>query len=334
MNKNQGILLIFIVILLVGIGVIYSFFLQQSPNTPVKDITIDPGHTSASTLLLVANEQGYFKKNGLNVTFMQSPQASVGIQDLINHKIDFILFNDYTISDPILYNSTIRIIATLSESDTNYVVGRRDRGIIKVGDLEGTKIGVTNGSFGEYFMDRFFVLNGLSSKNVTVIYLSPAFLVDAIVKGDIDVVFSPEPFVYQIRHKMGGNAVVWPVNLGQHSMYSLVSDEKTLQEHSDIAEELLNSVLQAESYVTSHPEDAKKVAQKETNYDDKYMDQDWPNHRLSVGLSQSLITSMEDETRWRMRKNITQVKEVPDFSKYISSDILYSLKPSVVTLIQ
>ena len=71
-----------------------------------------------------------------------------------------------------------------------------------------------------------------------------------------------------------------------------------------------------------------------TNFDEQYMAQDWQNHRFSVTLSQSLITSMEDETRWRIRNNLTEVKEVPDFSKYIAADTLYRLKPSAVTLIR
>ena len=64
------------------------------------------------------------------------------------------------------------------------------------------------------------------------------------------------------------------------------------------------------------------------------MDQDWQNHRFAVTLSQSLITSMKDETRWRIRRNMTNATDIPDFSKYIAADTLYKLKPSAVTLIR
>ena len=129
MEKNHIIGLIIIVLILIGGGTWYLQSVQQSSSAPIMDITIDPGHTAASTLLMVAKDQGYFAQHGLNVTFKESPSGSVAIQDLLNHKSDFIYIHDYTLSDPGLYNKNLQVIGTLSESDTNYVVGRKDRGI-------------------------------------------------------------------------------------------------------------------------------------------------------------------------------------------------------------
>ncbi|MEI6842830.1 MAG: hypothetical protein WCK53_16295, partial [Methanomicrobiales archaeon] len=70
------------------------------------------------------------------------------------------------------------------------------------------------------------------------------------------------------------------------------------------------------------------------NFDDQYMEQDWPNHHFSISLSQSLITIMEDETRWRISNNMTDATAVPDFTEYFSPDILYRLKPASVTIIR
>jgi sulfonate transport system substrate-binding protein len=334
MKKKQIIGIIVIAVILIGGGAWYLQSAQKPTPVPLKDITIDPGKGVTPTLLLVAKDQGYFAQHGLNVTFIESPSATVTMQNLLNRKHDFGFINDYSLSEPQLYNKKLRVIGTLSQSDTSSVVGRKDRGIIQISDLEGKKIGVTKGSIVEYFMDRFFILNGFSLRNITVNYYPPAELVDAIVKGDIDAAFSFEPYVYQMQKQMGGTAVVWPVNLGQHGQYSLVCNEITLQERPEIVEGLLASVLQAEAYVDSHPEETKKIAQKQTNYDDQYMDQDWQKHDFSVGLSQSLITSMEDETWWRIGKNMTDTNDVPDFREYISPDILYRLKPASVTIIR
>ena len=334
MKKNLIIGIIVITIILIGGGAWFLQSAQKPAPVPLKDITIDPGKGVQSTLLLVAKDQGYFAQHGLNVTFIQSPAVAVAMQNLLDRKHDFGFVNEYALSEPQLYNKKLRVIGTLSQSDTNSVVGRKDRGINQISDLEGKKIGVTKGSNGEYFMDRFFILNSLSMSNTTVIYLPPAELVGAIVRGDIDAAFAPEPYVYQMRQQMGGNAVGWPVNLGQHAQFSLICTDITLQEHPEIVEGVLAAVLEAETYVNSHPEEAKNVARKLTGFDDQYMEQDWQNHHFSVGLSQSLIRSMEDETRWRIGKNLTAAKDVPDFPEYISPDILYRLKPASVTIIR
>ena len=334
MEKNRIIGLLLLVIIFTGGGAWYLLYVQQPHPASLQEITIGTCQNAASTLLIIAKEKGYFAQHGLNVTFSKSASASITLQNLLNHQNDLVFVNEYEISDPDLYNKNIRVIATLSESDVNFIVARRDRGIVQVQDLEGKKIGVTKGSIREYFLNRFFVLNGLSINKITIINLQLAQLVNATVNGDIDASFSSEPYVFQMRQQMGENAVVWPVNLGQHAYFSLVCNEITVKEHPEIIEAVLSSVLEAETYINSHPEEAKKIVQTQTNFDEQYMEQDWQNHHFSVTLSQSLITSMKDETRWRIRKNLTDVKDVPDFSKYISSDILYKLKPSAVTLIR
>jgi len=334
MKRNLVFAIIIILVILIGGGVWYFQSVQQSLHTTLTNITIGMGQNAASTLLIVAKDNRYFEQHGLNVTFSKPPSASIAMQNLVDRKNDFIFVNEYEISDPAMNNKNIRVIGTLTESDVNFIVARRDRGIVQVQDLEGKKIGVTKGSIREYFLDRFFVLNGLSINKIKIINLQLAPLVNATVNGDIDASFSSEPYVFQMRQQMGENVVVWPVNLGQHAYFSLVCNEITVQEHREIIEALLSSVLEAETYVNSHPEEAKKIARKQINFDEQYMEQDWLNHHFSVTLSQSLITSMNDETRWRIRKNLTDVKDLPDFSKYISSDILYKLKPSAVTLIR
>lgn len=327
-------MVVIILIVLAGGGAWYLQSQQQHTGPAhLERITIDPGKGAPSTLLLVAQEKGYFTQHGLNVTFIESSSATTAMQDLLNQRSDIGYINEYSLSEPQLYNKNLRVICTLSESDTNSLVARNDRGIFQVDDLEGKTIGVTKGNIPEYFLDRFFVLNGLSIRNVTVVYLQPASLVDAIVLGDIDAAVTFEPYVYQMRKQLGGNVVVWPVHLGQHAHFSLVCNEITLHEHPEIVEGVLASVLQAENYINAHPEEAKKIARKQTNFDEQYMERDWQNHRFSVGLSQSLITSMEDETRWRIRHNLTNVTDIPDFASYISADTLYRMKPSAVTTI-
>jgi NitT/TauT family transport system substrate-binding protein len=334
LKKNLIIGIIAVVIILACGGVWYLQSVQKPPNASLQEVSFCPGPGMGATLVWVAQDQGYFTKHGLNVTFKEYPSATVAMQDILNGKLDFLLASEYVISEPLLNKKPLRVIGTISESDTNSVVGRRDRGIERIPDLEQKKIGVPKGSMSEYLLGRFFVLNGLNLRNATKIYLLPAELVDALVRGDIDAAIDFEPYAYQMQQQIGGNAVVWPANLGQHSFYSIVCNETLLQESPAIIEDLLASLLQAETFVNSHNEEAKKIAQNQMKYDDQYMNNEWQKHHFSVALSQPLITSMEDEIRWKIRNNMTAVTDVPDFSKYISSDTLYRLKPSAITILR
>ena len=107
MKKNHIIGLIVIGIILIGVGAWYLQSVQQPTPIPLTDIRIDPGHNAASTLLMVAKDQGYFAEHGLNVTFIESSSTIVAIQNLLNHKNDFGFFHDYVLSEPLLYNNCL-----------------------------------------------------------------------------------------------------------------------------------------------------------------------------------------------------------------------------------
>ena len=158
MNR-RGAQVVVIVAVSLGLAAFAGWILflgDTTPAGPPPSITIDPGHQAASTLIIVAKEQGYFRNNGLNVTFIETPSAAVAVQNLLAGKTDIGFLNDYILSSPQLYQQPVNVIATLSESDTNFVVARKDHGILNVSDLQGKRIGVTKGSVGEYFLDRFF----------------------------------------------------------------------------------------------------------------------------------------------------------------------------------
>jgi len=111
MNKNLIIGLIVIGIILIVGGAWYLQSAQQPTPKPLKDVTIDPGKGVASTPLIVARDQGYFAQHGLNVTFIESPSATVAMQNLLNGRHDFGYVNEYSLSDPLLYNKSVRAIA-------------------------------------------------------------------------------------------------------------------------------------------------------------------------------------------------------------------------------
>jgi NitT/TauT family transport system substrate-binding protein len=336
MKKNWFVVIVVIGIVLGCAVVWYLQSLHPPPPASLQEVSICPGPGMSGALLWIAKDQGYFSQHGLNVTMKvrEYPLAADAIRDIIAGKLDFVVSPEYSTTQQILNKKPLQIVGVISKADTQSLVARRDKGIEQIPDLEGKKVGRASQSMSEYLLARFFVLNGLSLQNATVVDLKPQQQVDAIMRGEIDAVLIQEPYVYQIRQQLGGNAVVWPANLGQSSYNLVVCNETTVQEHPEIIRALLESSLDAESFVLYHNDDAKKIMQNYLNYDDRYMDNEWQKYHFAVDLSQPLIISMEDETRWMIRNNITAATSVPDFRKYISYTALYGLKPSVVTIIR
>lgn len=70
------------------------------------------------------------------------------------------------------------------------------------------------------------------------------------------------------------------------------------------------------------------------NFDATYTEIIWPRYQFSLSLDQSLITAMEDESRWMIKNNLTNEKTVPNFMNHIYVDALKAIRPEGVKIIR
>lgn len=331
---------IIIMLLIVGImgviGLWYFPSLQKTPAGPQAEITICPGHTLASSLLVIAKDNGYFAERGLNVTLNVEdyPSAILATEGVLDGRLAFTVIPDYTAALMMFNTTELRIISVIAESETTTLVARKDKGIENPKDLEGKKIGVNKKSVTEYFLNRFFVLNGLSIENVTLVDLKPIDTPDALYRGDVDAVIVQQPYPYQIMQRLDGNSIAFPVHLGQSSTFLIICNKTFMQAHPEIIRELLESLLRAEVFINEHNDDAKTIVQKNIGFDDSYMEDQWKKQSISLTLSQSLVLSMEDEARYMIRHNIVNTTRIPRYIDYINPNPLQTLKPAAVTIIR
>jgi NitT/TauT family transport system substrate-binding protein len=331
MNK-----LIIFTLLIAGITVTGGAALLQDgyqlSHPPVTEVSIFHTNGITPTLVYIAQEKGFFTSYGLNVTFKSYPSTNNSLDALLDGTLDFGVFSEFTLSDTVNYHKPIRIISTIAESDSYYIVARKDKGIKNIEDLQGKKIGIMKVSLSDYFLDRFFVMNNLSTSNTTLVPLDSDNDIDALVNGDIDAIMTGRS-IYKVKKKVGENAISWPANLGQHTMFSLVCHENTIKEHPEIVEKLLRALIDAETYERDNIDESRNITSKYTGLPIQYINNTWANHYFSVSLSQALISLMEDESRWRIEKKLSNETQIPDFSQIIAPEILTKLKPSAVTLI-
>jgi NitT/TauT family transport system substrate-binding protein len=55
--------------------------------------------------------------------------------------------------------------------------------------------------------------------------------------------------------------------------------------------------------------------------------------RFAISLDQSLIIAMEDETRWMMSNNLTNITAMPVYTDALSPEALREVKPGALNII-
>lgn len=327
-----GLSLIVLIILIIAGG----WYLGNSPGKysgPPESIAIGGPPLEISALIYIADDQGFFRENGLNVTIRNYDTGASAANGLGAGEIDLATASESVLATNVLTNRPFRTVATIDKYEGNFLIARKDRGIVKPSDLKGKKIGVVKGTTGEFYLGRFLELNGIPLTDVSIIDLKPAQMSDAITRGDVDAVLIWQPFANSIKTSLGPNAVLYPAQSGQVAFWQIIGRSTWLADHPALVDRFLSSLVRAEKFSTENPQTAKSIVQKRLQYDDAYITTVWPENQFSVSLDQSLILAMEDETRWMIQNNLTHAGTIPDFRNSIDMDSLDRIAPESVHII-
>jgi NitT/TauT family transport system substrate-binding protein len=330
-NRRKTITIGLVAVIIVIIFTSGLFYLINNQNQNLEQLSITDVHVVYSGMLYVAENQGYFTKNGLNVTFVDYPTSEAGFNDLAIGEVDFVQSAEYPIVRAVFDNKDVRVISTIDKADVSNIIGRRDKGIENPSDFEGKKIGVGKGTIREFYLGRYLNIHGINIDEVTMVYLSLQESVDAIVNGTIDAVVMPDTVWYnQVMSKLGSNGVAFPIQEGQPIFTQLVTRTDYLANNSQKVTKLLTALYQAEIFILNNPKEAEEIVQNRLNLTSA--DVGWNDHRFSLSLDLPLVTAMRDEAQWIINNNATSQTEVPDFTNYIYTDALKLVKPYSVTI--
>ena len=323
---------LFAALLIVAVGLSAC---GQSTSEPVEELTIGVFRGVFSSLIWIADSQGYFPNNGLEVTIQDEYETGIApVRDAIDGIVDIASAVEFVLVSVSFDNKNSKAISTIDLADAIELVARRDRGITRPTDLRGKRIAIPKNTQAEFFLGRFLTFNDLSLDDVDIIGMGPSELVDAIVAGTIDAAMIWEPNVFEISNELGNNLITFPGQSGRDFYFLMVATNEVITARPEAIARFLNALVQAENFVKRSPEKAKDIVTKRLDVEEDYVASVWPKNDFTTSLPQSLIVAMDDEARWRIANNLTDQTVIPNYLDYIYLDGLETLKPEAVTIIR
>ena len=299
---------------------------------PVEKITLAAYAGETGAVVYVAEDQGFFEENGLDVTIKDYASGKAAADALINGEADIATSADFVFVSNSFDHADLRVFGTVATAEVIELVARKDKGITTPTDLNGKKIGVTKKSSAESDLGKFLLYNGLSIDDVELVDLKPSGIVKAVINGDVDAGVTWDPNVYNIKEELGDNAVSWSVV--ESFYFVLLTKEDWIENNPAAAERFIKSVLGAEDYIKDNSEDAKEFIKGRFDYESDYIDYSWPNQEFAVILEQAMLILFEDQARWMIKEGLTDATEVPNYLYYIYMDALEEVKPEAIGIIR
>jgi NitT/TauT family transport system substrate-binding protein len=287
-----------------------------------------------ASLILIAEDQGYFKRHGLEVAIKEYASGPEALADVWSGTIDTAMASDFAGVRDTLNGHDVKIHATLSKSEAFFIVANKDSGISTPASLKGKKIGFTSKTVGEFFLGQFLTFNKLTMGDIKKTDLPPAALADALVSGQIDAAALFEPNAYKAQARLGDKAVRVAVQSGQHIYSQLYSTGRFAHERPEAMKRYMRALVEAESFVRKNNSEARAIVAKRLKYDQAYIDYIWPQFAFEVSLDQELLLNMDDEARWAMERGLTTAQKTPNFLRNVDFTGLDAAKPEGITIIR
>lgn len=334
--KGKGIIAALLLALVAALSLAAAFLLRPSsavpPAFPPDRIRI-ANIGLYSIFNLIAEENGYFKENGLDAQVKEYDSGATSMAALRSGEADVAVAADFVGVTNMFEDEGVRILAKVSDQDVWQVVARKDKGVSTPMGLAGKKVGVTRKTSGEFYLGRFLTFNGLRLEQVEMVDLPPSAMVDGLASGDLDAVVVFEPVAHDLKRELGDAAISWSAQVNQWTSALAYSTAPFIAAHPDAIERYLRSLAQAEAFAAEHPDEAREIVARKAALDAAFMSYIWPKFDFSLDLKQDLLLAMEEEARWLIENRLTDRARVPNYLERIHFAGLANVKPDSVTIV-
>lgn len=286
-----------------------------------------------SAPLYVADEKGYFKDEGLDVTFQSYASGYLAYVATMSGRADFATVADTPIANAAVRGEPFTVVATISQiGSPDSIVARKDRGILTDADLKGKRIGVAKGTSAEFFLHVYLTTRYISPKEVRIVGLPADKVVDALVNGSVDAVCTWTQYTVVLQRKLGAKTLL----LNDPDIYTMswniAATRQFVGSHPESVKKLLRALLRAEKFIKEHPLEARSITAKRTTTDARELEKRWSNYTFETALDQSLILNVEDQARWVLGKEPSSKGKAPNLLDFVYADGLKAVRPEAVTI--
>ncbi len=209
---------------------------KQASSEPLR---VGATPTVNCALIYLADSEGFFKKEGIDVVIQDYETGPLAVNDLVADKVDIATAVEIVLVLQSFTHPDLRIPATIGVLSNHDLVVRKDRGITRPQDLKGKRVAVTRGSSSEFFFYTYLIFNRIPAGSVQVVNLAPSEMVKAMADGTIDAAVSWPPYPAEMERQLGAKGARWPAQSGQDAYLLLLAKEGFLKKQPKAMERFL-----------------------------------------------------------------------------------------------
>jgi ABC-type nitrate/sulfonate/bicarbonate transport system substrate-binding protein len=280
----------------------------------------------------IALEKGFFKEAGLEVNSVRFVAGRAALEALLGGQLDLAFMAEYPPTIAALRKQEFGVVTTLSKYTGNRIISTSAVGFRSMKDLEGKKIGTTMGTNSAFFTELLVEKAGIKA---TIVNVSPADVVPALVRGDIDagVTF---PDFYPKAAEALGDKYREEINKDYIATFVISASPAMLTKRPGDLKKFLSGLIKAEAFIHQNPAGARDAlfqAMKGT-HTLAAIEKSWPDFVYTIGLDKDLLQLMAQEGEWIIKRGLIKDAQASPalFRSYLVDGPMKAIDPKRVNL--
>jgi NitT/TauT family transport system substrate-binding protein len=211
------------------------------------------GFTSA----YVAQEQGFFKKRGIDVEFLLTANSANNAPALVSGSVDIAGPTMTSVLEAVDAGLDLVVFAggAVYPLDKDILVARFGSGIEKPTDLKGKRVGVPGiGALLHVMLRKHLKENGVDPNDVKFVEIGFVQAADALKSGQIDAYPAVAPFSARILQSKSGYEVAnWLKNTPDGTLTTVyATTRKWANDHKKQIEDFKAAMEEADEFIKTH----------------------------------------------------------------------------------
>lgn len=253
--------LIAIILIAIVAALIFSFLAERNkePGT-TQSLRIGILPWIGNGVFYVAQEKGFFAKEGVSVEFVDVSDTTIGKQFLQTGKIDVLYLTPETVA--VLMNAGVHVkvfAANDLSAGADGIVA--EAGIQTVEDLKGKTVALEVGSPSHFLVSYLLNRRGLTTDDLKVVNNTAPDAGAAFVAGKVDAAVTWEPWLTQASQRAGGHLLASSKDVSLVYDMLIVRADVASTRIDDI-KAILRASFEAEQWIDTYKTEAATIIAK------------------------------------------------------------------------
>ncbi len=290
-------------------------------------MTIATGVDPVFSVYYVAQEEGLFKKHGLDVRINTGPSGSAMVSFLVNGQIESAFGSE--IAGIANHNLDPNVVVVAQAARLVRWIALVGRNVDSLEQLKGKKVGVARGSGGEIFWLAMLDKLKLNAADYTVVNVEAPEMVAALERGNIDAYAVWEPWVTRGLNAVKNTKVLKDQEGILEQGVFIYMNQGWIKKNPAAAEAFMRALVEATEIINKdRPRAAKDVSAFLKSLDPPMVEQLMTKLRYDMELSQDSISMLRlAESQLKQQGKLT--KPI-DYGALVNPELLRKVSPGKV----